>query len=106
MARKTCQINPLSFFDRIIDRLMETTVGIQKQFNSSKVFGLVSQGILIKTYSCVRRNKQLSRLQVWLHLFLERICRDWVSTESCSVLLATVYMKTWLVECEEGTSML
>lgn len=63
-ARKTCQINLLCFFDRTIDWLMETTVWIQEQFHFSEVFGLVSQGILIKTYNCVRRNKQLSRFQV------------------------------------------
>lgn len=46
------------------------TVWIQKQFHFSEVFGLVSQGILIKTYNCVRRNKQLSHFKVWLCLFL------------------------------------
>lgn len=58
MARKTCQMNPLSVFDKLVDG--NNCV----EFHFSKVFGLVSQGILIKTYSCVRRNKQLSHLQI------------------------------------------
>lgn len=80
MARNTGQINPLCFFDRTIDWLMETTVWIQKQFHFSEVFGLVSQGILIKTYNCVRRNKQLSHFQVWLSFpggDLQRLVIDW-----------------------------
>lgn len=49
MAGKTCQIKLLSFFHRATDQLMETTMWIQKQFQFSKLFGLVSQDVLIQT---------------------------------------------------------